>query len=227
MKTWLGAGVQPAAAAAASPPATWCTEYWMDDPDLPWVEAAIELEAEGALEEARRIREDPHDDDDDDHLEREAKQMVEEPQEITNQTEGDTLKVPGTSERPAEINENTAKRHMADNQTSRQAMEVNMKERRDNQGGVQDGQEGGGADGGADGPVHRDGADVGKFSYSSAHGEILFCAKTRKLRNVRRDKLKQLSLKNFTVNTLQNYGGGAERKWDYTKPVRKFKIGKK
>ena len=48
----------------------------------------------------------------------------------------------------------------------------------------------------------------GKYSYSSAHGDILFCAKTRKLRNVRRDKLKQLSLKNFTGQTLQNYGWG-------------------
>ena len=37
----------------------------------------------------------------------------------------------------------------------------------------------------------------------------LFCAKTRKLRNVARDTLRQLSLKNFTVQTFQNYGGGA------------------
>ena len=24
---------------------TWCNEYWMDDPDLPWMEAALEVEA--------------------------------------------------------------------------------------------------------------------------------------------------------------------------------------
>jgi hypothetical protein len=87
-------------------------------------------------------------------------------------------------------------------------MQANMEGMGDNQGGVQDGQEGGGTDRGAEGPGHRVGAGKGKYSYSSAHGDILFCAKTRKLRNVRRDKLKQLSLKNFTVQTLRNYGGG-------------------
>ena len=161
------------------------------------------------------------------HLEEDAEPVVDEHPKMTNQPKGDTLKVPCTSEGPAKI-ENTAKRQVTKpyNHTNEQAMQANMEGMRDNQGGVQDGQEGGGADGGADGPVHRDGADVGKFSYSSAHGEILFCAKTRKLRNVRRDKLKQLSLKNFTVHTLQNYGGG-ERKWDYFESDLEFKLGTK
>ena len=94
-----------------------------------------------------------------------------------------------------------------DNLGGMRAMQANLEGMGDNQGGVQDGQEGGGTDRGAEGPGHRVGADKGKYSYSSAHGDILFCAKTRKLRNVRRDKLKQLSLKNFTVQTLR------KRKW--------------
>ena len=48
MKSWLGAGISP-----TSTPTTWCTEYWMDDPDLPWMEAALEVEA---MEEARRMQ---------------------------------------------------------------------------------------------------------------------------------------------------------------------------
>ena len=68
--------------------------------------------------------------------------------------------------------------------------------------------EGGGAAEGAEGPGHRVGAGQGRHS-SSAQGGKLFCVKTRKLRNVARDTLRQLSLKNFTVQTFQNYGGGA------------------
>ena len=127
---------------------------------------------------------------------------------MTNQPKDDTLKVPCTSEGPAKI-KNTTKRQVMEpyNHTSERAMQANMEGMGDNQGGVQDGQEGGGTDRGAEGPGHRVGAGQGRHS-SSAQGGKLFCAKTRKLRNVRRDKLKQLSLKNFTVKTLRNYGGG-------------------
>jgi hypothetical protein len=107
MKTWLGAGISP-----TSTPTTWCTEYWMDDPDLPWMEAALEVEA---MEEARRMQDDPQVD----HLERDAEPVVDEHPKMTNQPKGDTLKVPCTSEGPAKI-ENTAKRQVMEpyNQTS-------------------------------------------------------------------------------------------------------------
>ena len=115
MKSWLGAGISP-----TSTPTTWCTEYWMDDPDLPWMEAALEVEA---MEEARRMQEDPQVD----HLERDAEPVVEEQPKMTNQPKGDTLKVPGTLEGPAEI-ENTAKRQLTEpcNHTNKQDMQDNM-----------------------------------------------------------------------------------------------------